>query len=267
MKSNLQQRDKAFLKKLVRPPRGLEKKVVAKYELDPFFDVISLEDLVYTLYEFARDGYFKYEVMLSSEYLEWEEARTHAMLDTSPLKPIDPFGALRQQKYRPAILDHEIKTDTPLRAAEVSMVIRTLPAELAEQFLRFKLSEIDQKRLREIVAARPDASRRGAKVDNYFTFKHKGLVVSDTDTSYKGKSIPLARKQRELLKVFVSRPEVLLTTDDFTDIPEIFDPKKTYDHPHETISKLISKTHQIVRPTVGECILNKPGEGWYLKIG
>jgi DNA-binding response OmpR family regulator len=150
---------------------------------------------------------------------------------------------------------------------EVSEVIRELPSDKAEQFLRFRLSAIDRKKLREIVAARPSTSRRGAKVDNYYTFRYKDLVVSDTNASYKGQPIPLARKQHELLKVFVSRPEVLLSTDDFTDIPEIFNPKKTYNHPHETLSKLISKTHQIVRLAVGECILNKPGEGWYLKIG
>lgn len=268
-KWKLQQSDKAFLKKLIRVPRGLEKKTVPKYELAPFFNVISLEDLVFTLYQFEQNGYFKHQITLSHEYDDWEEARASALLDTSPLKPIDPFiaTAMRQRKYRLAILDREIKTDTPLTAAEVSEVMRVLPTDLAERFLRFKLSGINQKNLREIVVARPDALRRGAKADNYYTFEHKGLFVSDTDASYKGKPIHLARKQRELLKAFVARPEVLLNIDDFTEMPEVFDPKKTYNHPHQTLSKLISETHKIVRQAVGECIFNKPDEGWYLKIG
>jgi hypothetical protein len=205
--------------------------------------------------------------MLSSEYLDWEEARTHAMLDTSPLKLIDPFGALRQQKYRLAILDHEIKTNTPLRVAEIGVVIDTLPTDMAEQFLRFKLSGIDQKSMREIVAARPSTSRRGAKVDNYYVVGHKGLIVGITDVTYKGKLIDLAEQQRELLRAFVARPGATLSYDVFYDNPEIFKPGKVHKNPHETVSKLISKTHQIVRQTIGECILNKPGEGWYLKIG
>jgi len=267
MELEMKQRNDDFLKRLTRAPRGLEKKVVAKYELDPYFNVISLEDLVLTLYQFARHGYLKYELTLSSEYLAWEEARTHAMLDASPLKPIDPFGALRRKKYRLAILDHEVKTDTPLSAAEISAVIGELPTDMAERFLRFKLSEIDQKKLREIVASHPGAPRRGPRVDNYYTVGYRGLIISGTDVTYKGKAIRLARQQQELLRVFLSRPEVTLSSDVFTENPEIFNPDKTYERPHQTLSQLIFGTHKILRQTVGECIFNKPREGWYLKIG
>ena len=263
----LVQHDKDFLKKLTRAPRGLEKKVVPKSELDPYFSVISLEDLVFTLHQFAQDSYFKYDVMLSNEYHAWEEARTHAMLDTSPLKPTDPFGALRRRKYRLAILDREIKTNTPLTAAETSTVIGTLPTDLAEQFLRFRLSEIDQKRLREVVAARPGSLRRGAKIDNYYVVGNKGLIVGIADVTYKRKLIDLTKQQRELLRVFVDRPGVKLSYDVFYDNPEVYKPGKTHKNPHETVSKLISKTHTILKQTVGECIFNKQEEGWYLKIG
>jgi len=268
MKSSLRQHEEDFLKKLNRAPRGLEKKVVAKYELDPYFNVISLEDLVFTLYQFAMNGYLKYEVTLSREYLAWEEARVHAMLDTSPLKPTDPFdGALRRRKYHLAILGREIKTDTPLRAMEISEVIRVLPNDLAEQFLRFKLSEIDQKKLREIVAVRPSTPRRGPRVDNYYTVGYKGLVISGADVTYKNKPIALSRQKRELLRVLLIKPEVTLSSDVLTENPEIFNPKKTYDRPHQTLSQLIFETHKILKQTVGECIFNKPSVGWYLKIG
>jgi hypothetical protein len=262
------QHDNSFLKKLTRAPRGIEKKAVPKDKLEQYFDVISLEDLVYTLHQFSQHGYFKHEVILSSEYLDWEEARINALVDTSPLKDVDPFGVSRQKKYRLAILDREIKTDTPLRSGEVSEVIRVLDDNgMAERYLRFRLSGIDQKRLREIVAARPSASRRGTKIDNYYVVGHKGLIVGISDVTYKGKLIHLTKQQRELLRVFVARPGAKLTYDVFYDNPEIFRRGKTHKNPHETVSKLISKTHTILEQNVGECIFNKPKEGWCLKIG
>ena len=266
MKSNLQHNE-AFLEKLIRAPRGLEKKVVSKYHLDPFFSVISLEDLVFTLHQFATSGYLKYEVILSHEYDDWEEARNRATLDTSPLIPIDPFGTLRRNKYRLAILDREVKTNTPLTTAEVSVVLRVLPANLAEQFLRFRLSNIDQKRLREIVSARPDTSSPKVKVDNYYVVRHKGLIVGISDVTYNRMRVPMTKQQRALLRAFVAQPSVTLSYDTLYDNPEIFKSDKTHEDPLETVSKLISATHKKLKPFVGECIFNKPEFGWYLKIG
>src|SRR5581483_1688308 len=185
----------------------------------------------------------------------------------SPLKPTDPFGVLRQRKYRLAILDHEIKTDTPLSAAEISVVIDTLPTDMAEQFLRFRLSSIDQKRLREIVASRPAAPLYGPRVDNYYVVGHKGLIVGIADVTYKRRPIDMTEQQRELLRVFVSRPGVKLLYDVFYDNPQIFKRSKKHKNPHATVSKLISATHAILIPVVGECIFNKREDGWYLEIG
>jgi hypothetical protein len=261
------QHDNSFLKKLTRVPRGLEKKVVAKHELDPFFKVISLEDLVYTLYEFARTGYLKYEITLSGEYLEWEEARIRAMLDTRPLKLVDPFGTLRQRKYYLAILGREIKTDIPLSAAEISEVIRVLPTDLAEQFLRFRLSKIDQKKLREVIAARPAISKRTPRIDNHYTVGIKELVISGGEVTYKRKPVPMNRRQKEFLRMFLEKPEAtLLSPDRFINNPEIFKPDKTYDYPAVTLSKLVSETRQILKQTVGECIFRDANGDWYLRI-
>lgn len=269
MKSNLQQRDKSFLKKLIRAPRGIEKKIVAKYELDPYFSLASLEDLVSTLYQFASDGYFKLEVMLSHEYLVWEEANAQTIPDPNLLRSSEIlFGITSPKKHYLAIMGRPIKTGTPLSVPEINYLIREFATtNLAERFFRFRLSGIDRKRLREIVSSRPDTSSPKQKIDNYYVVGHKDLIVGITDVTYKGERINLLPQQRELLRVFVDRPGVTLPYETFYDHPEIYKRGKTHRDPRATVSKLINATHNRLMPTVGECIFNKPDEGWYLKIG
>jgi hypothetical protein len=254
--------------KLFKVPYGQQNKDLSKRELDRYFNVISLEDLVFTLYQFATRGYFKYEVTLSSEYLDWEEAHTHAMLDTSPLKPTDPFGALRQPKHHLAILGREVKTDVPLSAAEISEVIRVLPTDMAERYLRFKLINIDQKKLRDVVAAQSELIHSADKDEDYTTLKYHGLVADGAEITYLGDPIQMGFQQRQLLRAFLERPEALLAPDVFTDNPEIFNPKKLYPKINQTLSKLISEVHRILQGAIGEeCIFNTPSEGWSLRIG
>ena len=266
---DLMQRNTEFLKKLTRAPRGLEKKIVSKHELDPFFSVISLEDLARTLHQFANDGYFKLEIMLSHEYLDWEEANAQAIPDPHLLAPPEIlFGMTNPKKHYLAIMGRPIKTDTPLSVAETNYVIRELAStNSTERFLRFRLSNIKQKELRGIVAARPDTSSPKQKIDNYYVVEHMGLIVGITDVTYKGERIELSPQQRELLRVFVDHPGRTMPYEIFYDNPEIYKRGRTHKDPKATVSKLINATHNMLRPTVGECIFNKPEEGWYLKIG
>ena len=74
-------------------------------------------------------------------------------------------------------------------------------------------------------------------------------------------------QQREVLRTFLRKPEVLLTYDVFTDNPDIFNPKKHYKDAYITLGKLIPTVHKILRDAIGEpCIVNTPKEGWTLKI-
>jgi hypothetical protein len=269
METSLIQRNADFLEKITRPPRGLEKKIVSKYELDSFFSVISLEDLASTLHRFANEGYFKIEIMLSNEYLEWEEASAQAIPDPNLLTPPEIlFGTSNPKRHYLAIMGRPIKIDTPLSVRETNYVIRELAStNSAERFLRFRLSNIKQKELREIVTARPDTSSPKQKIDNYYVVEHKGLVVGITDVTYKGERIDLLPQQRELLRVFVDHPGRTMHYETFYDNPEVYKRDKTHKDPKATVSKLINATHKMLKPKVGECIFNKPEEGWYLKIG
>ncbi|HKU18007.1 MAG TPA: hypothetical protein VJP80_01925 [Candidatus Saccharimonadales bacterium] len=85
---------------LAKFPYGVENKVLSKAQLDRYFDVTSLEALIFDLRQYGRRGYFGYEITLSPEYLDWERARHDVVLNLDALKPPRLFGVSQQTHIR-----------------------------------------------------------------------------------------------------------------------------------------------------------------------
>lgn len=259
--------DYDWQKKLTKAPRGLKGKALSMQELDRYLSVNSIRELIYVLVQFRINDYFTYKVMLSGEYLEWERAQNYDTYGMGRLKPMEGLLSIERAPYAMISLSGKsVPYDTELSESQLHLVLTTLPSYLQERYLRFKLDDINQKRLREIIAARPATNKLKMKVDNYYIDEHKGLVVGIADVAYKGEEIELDDQQRELLRVLVKNPGTTLPYERFYDDPEIFKSNRDHEDPKATVSKLIHATHKKLRPIVGECIFNKPKFGWKLKI-
>jgi hypothetical protein len=95
---------------------------------------------------------------------------------------------------------------------------------------------------------------------------YKGLLAGrDGLIRFNDEVINLTHQQREVMRVFLKRPEELRTRDDFIH-GDIF-PYKDYKDLDATLSKLVSATHRQMRLAVGyDCISNMPSIGWMLKL-
>lgn len=79
--------------------RRLENKTLSKHKLGRYFGTKSLEDLLLNLRKLRRDGYFNFEVMLSSEYFDREQAHRDVLLRTDVLEHYDPFSTMQRDTY------------------------------------------------------------------------------------------------------------------------------------------------------------------------
>lgn len=245
---------------------GLENKVVSTHELQRYFDVSSLDELILTLRQYARENYFSFEVTLSSEYLKWEDSHKKVLFLTDILKPIDPFGSLQRSTYRLDFLYPKIKSKVALSDTDIIAVVKGLPSDMATQYLRFKLSNINRTKLREIIAAQPKEPHSTEKDEEYETLTYGRLAAMGAEITYMDKPVHMGFQQRQVVRVFLKKPEKLRTKDVFTTNRDIF-PQTSYPDVVKTLGKLVPEVHRILRKAVGEkCIFNTPKEGWSLKI-
>ena len=240
-------------------PYGLQNKIVSKHKVDRYFSAKSLDELIIGLHQYVREGYFKLDVTLSTEYLDWENKHQEILFQTDVLNHYDPFGVMQRGKYG---LSH-LTTKTSLSRTEIAEVIEKLPNDMAELYLQFKLSEIDQKRLRDRVAETQSKNKRRTAYD---TLKYNGLEASGAEITYLKKPIDMGFQELQVARVFLENPEKLRYKDMFTTNREIF-PGDLYPDVIETLGKLVPAVHKKLRKAVGKkCIFNKRKEGWYLKI-
>jgi hypothetical protein len=130
--------------KLTASPLAIKDRFVPWAIIAQYFDAHSLHALVLALWRHRRSGYFAYDVTLSAEYIDWEDTRRSVVLRTDVLEPIDPFGALKIGKYRLNHLYSKILNKTPFTDDEINEVIEKLPADMAERYLLFRITNIDQ---------------------------------------------------------------------------------------------------------------------------
>lgn len=246
------------LKLLSVPPSKIQNRVVSKYELERYFGTGSIDNLILALRQGKRDGYFNFEITVSPEYLAWEKDHQKLMLREDVLRPIYPNFSLHV--YRLYLPESKIKNKTPLSDEEIRGVIRELPQDMAEKYMRFKLRNIDYNKLREIVKPK---ERKASKY--YEKLEYNGLVDDGTATTYLGQPVYLSSQHRRVLRMFMGQPNKLIYRETFIDDPEIL--PKEYDDVYKTLGKLIPAVHKELRTVIRQrCILSTPTEGWTLKI-
>lgn len=125
--------------------------------------------------------------------------------------------------YRLNISEAKIINKTPLSETEIIDALSTLPYDMAEKYLRFKLINLNYKKLREIVKAKNTSA---VKDEAYDRLEYNGLVAKGTRITYLGQPIYLGFQQRQVLRVFLDRPEQLISPDIFINNPDIFNPNK-----------------------------------------
>jgi len=184
-------------------PYGVKNKLLSKRELDRYFTPGSLDELIFTLREYARIGYLRFEVILSSDYFKWEQAHRDVMLNADALLPIDPFFVAQKSTHGLYPPHDKAKSESPLSRAEINNVISKLPNDMAEKYLQFKLTDVDREKLRSIVAARPIV-----KDEDSEPLEYAGLRIYDTEVTYLDEPIKLAYKERHVLRVFMENAEI-----------------------------------------------------------
>lgn len=261
------QLNNTYLAKIKRVPRGLTSKLVSKQELEPYFDVVSVEDLLFTLYQFRENDYLTYDVELSSNLEALAHARERAKRDMSRFKPFEPFGPVGRESYTlMSISGKRVPFDEPLNEIQLQIVLNQLPDDKLERFLKFRLQNIKQKLLREIIAQRPAQSGHKPKIDGRVAVRYKDLVVNGATVTYKLQPITLTPQQRELLRFFIRRAENIISWDEIYGNNDIFDGKTRHNIPTETVDKLVQALHSRLNVLTGECIYNTRKAGWTLKL-
>ncbi|HRQ07213.1 MAG TPA: hypothetical protein PK000_03625 [Candidatus Saccharibacteria bacterium] len=100
-------------------------------------------------------------------------------------------------------------------------------------------------------------------------FGYKGLRANrDGRITYNGEEIRMTQQERDVMRVFLRRPEELRPKEVFTD-PEanIFSYQRGSKDSNSKLGRLIPEVHKKLRAVIGDkCIYNTPGVGWLLKI-
>jgi hypothetical protein len=246
---------------MISIPYGVKSKLLSKRELDRYFTKGSLDELIFTLREYARRGYLDFEVILSPDYFKWEQAHRDVMLNADALLPIEPFFVAQRTTHGLYPPD-KAKSASPLSRAEINNVIGKLPNDMAERYLQFKLTDVDREKLRSIVAPRPVV-----KDEDSEPLEYAGLRIDGIDVTYLGEPIRLAYKERHLLRVFLEKEGGLVYPDDLLRDPEIISDTKDYKDPRARVSKLVSAVRlKLVEKVHQPCIINENKEGWKLVI-
>lgn len=258
-------KNKHYTNKIKKVPWGFASTPTSYTRLLSYFEAISLDDLLVTLYELTKNGYIEYSVKLSSGYLDWEEAHIKAVHDTTPLLPPPGiFGLKRRQFQLLTISDDDIMSSTPLTPKQLSELLRVFPSKMLERYLQFTVKPIDRKKISEIIAAHSTSNKVRQKIDNYYVDDCNELIVGVADVTYKGKVIVMRRQQRELLRLLVKNHGITASWEKIYDDSNIFRTGRRHPNPHATVDKLVNSLLVILRQAIGECIINNPSEGWRL---
>lgn len=248
------------------PPTKLVNRYVKKKELDFYFEADSVEELIMNLTELRRRGFLDLEIKLDKDYIKWQQTRGDFKVNADKLiNPPDPFGlynySLRKDEYQLGGLYYKIRQETPLNERELVEVFNKLPRELTERYIDIKIFDLDRDELKMLI---PKVKN---KKQSYGEASYKGLKISGAEVTYLNKQIQMPFRERETLRVFLKRPETILSSDEFTANVDIFNPKKLYSNPHKTFSQLVSDLRAKLIPIVKQrCIYNVASEGWRLII-
>lgn len=263
MKKNGQLNDAFLLSRLQKFSKKLENKALRKLDLEIYVGAYSMDNLRRLLNLYSRQGYFKLEVSLSSEYFKMQQDHRDVQLRADVLEHFDPFGTSRRDPY-----GLETKADTLLSEKQIIEVVDKLPQNLVEQYLNFKLSEINLDKLNEYIKAHPMSVRHPAMFKGYKLYSHDGLIATDIDLTYLGEPFKMNPQYERVLLILLRNYDNWCDIDDFTEpVDGIFRDKSRKDI-DASVRKTISAMHIQLRKVVGyDCVLNKATEGrWKLKL-
>lgn len=241
--------------------RHLENRVVSEDELRRYLNTESLNDLLLTLRYLEREGYFNAEVMLSAKYRSWARDRHRLLLQADALNPPDPFGVMRQ-----AIYGLSVECEAPLTRAEVNEVIRALSNDMAERYLQFKLSNINQEKLLDYVEM--GVKSRGADKDEFYgRVEYRGLVVNGPKVTFNGEPIKMGLQHRQALRIFIDKEGRVCSYEDFTDDSAGIFTRKSYPNLKHTVRNLIYELRKALEAATEKVVIeNSNSDGWCLNI-
>jgi hypothetical protein len=135
-------------------------------------------------------------------------------------------------------------------------------ASIAQPYVQLKI--IDPKLRKEVKAGKGVVHRTRSAPGR--PLHYKGLVIDGGGITYHGTPFMLPYQQREVLRAFLSTPEITVAPDTLTNNSDIF-ARGPYPDKNTTLSKLISALRKNLEPVIGQrCIFNTNREGWYLRI-
>lgn len=263
MKKNRQLSDAFLLSRLQKFSTKVASKSLPKRDLEIYIGAYSMDNLRRWLNLYSRQGYFKIEVSLSSEYFKMQQDHCDIQLRADVLKHCDPFGALQRDPY-----GLTVKADMPLSETQIIEVIDKLPQDLAQQYLEFKFSKINVDKINEYLVANPIAAHHPTIFKGHKLFSHDGMVATDVGFTYNGDPFSLNPQYERVLLVLLRNYNNWCYLDDFTAPEDSIFRDKTHKDIDSSIRKTISATHLQLIDVVGyECIFNNPSLGsWKLKL-
>lgn len=239
--------------------RQLENKWLTDRQLGRYFATNSPGDLLMELRRLRRKGVFQFEVMLSQGYYDREKSRRDVILRTDVFKPVDVLGRVFERDT----YGISVESDTPLSENEIIKLFMYLPPDLAERYLRFKLTNINQNLFEQIIARH---KTRGGDDDFYDRIEYRSLVADGSMISYNDEPIAMGFQHRQVVRILIEKQGKLCTKDEFTESPDVFT-GENYPDIDITLRKLVADVHRKLRSVVGKnCIKNVPSEGWLLEL-
>lgn len=234
----------------------LENKTKSARELARYVGAKSPSELLLTLRRLSREGYLKFEVMLSGEYYEQDSAHTKLLLRADVLTHPDPFGALQRDVYGLGV-----KSETVLSEKEILEVMGKLPIDVAERYLKLRLRSMDKEKLHGLIKS------TGADKDEYADrVEYNGLVADGAEITYYGEPIEMGFQHRQAVRLLLKKQGGLCSKGDFTKNVDIFT-GDSYSDIDATLRNLLYELRKKLTAVIGKnCIKNTPSEGWYLKI-
>lgn len=135
----------------------------------------------------------------------------------------------------------------------------------AQPYIDFRITDHRLRRSLELAAksSEPISDDDPAEGEPYqgLLARRDGLIY------YNEQEVPFSPQQREVMRVFLKRPEELRVKEAFTDAEASVFSRENYRNIDVTLAKLIAATHATLKTAVGkECIFNTANQGWKLKL-
>jgi hypothetical protein len=243
--------------------KNINGKKLAWHQLALFFGEKSPYGLIKALRHYSREGFFRFEITLMTEYFDEQRARQEVPLHTDVLNPIDPFGAMRNASHPLSFND-----GTTLSESQIDEVTRMLPRDMIDQYLRFTLNIIDQAMLVKLVSKL--TGENAVEEDAFYRpVVYHGLAIEGSVISFRKKPFKMGLHHREAMRILIEKKGGVCTYDDFKDDDAGIFTKtlSEYSNINHTIRGLIYDLRtELTLATGKQLIENSDNGGWYLDI-